>query len=257
MKTILILTQPRSGSSLLAGILHKLGVWMGPDDDLLMSQHKNELGSYENQEFLKISHNILLKAKRLMYYANRFSDDDGRVEKAVKKYEEKLVKLIRESEREYWGFKEAVIIYTLPYFHHHLKDPHYIILHRDAESIANSQVRAGKLSNWLPEIKTELSYFRIYQWFILLFRTVWTTITKGFLYRKLDFIIKLTEDGHERINKFVKDKKHIRIDLTELIENPEVEIKKIITFLKLQPTDQQLKEALDFVHPELITSEIK
>ncbi len=34
MKTVVILTIPRSGSSLLAGILHRLGVWMGEEEDL-------------------------------------------------------------------------------------------------------------------------------------------------------------------------------------------------------------------------------
>ena len=34
MKTVIILTQPRSGSSLLAGILHHLGVYMGEEEEL-------------------------------------------------------------------------------------------------------------------------------------------------------------------------------------------------------------------------------
>ncbi len=256
MKTVLILTQPRSGSSLLAGILHRLGVWMGPESDLTMSKHKNKFGSYENQAFLKILHNILFKSKRLMYYSNRFSDEDRRVEKAVKKFENKLVKLIRESERELWGFKEAVLIYTLPFFHHHFNNPYYIILYRDPESIANSQIRAGKLDNWWPEIKTEFSYFKPHQWLVLFFRTIWTTITKGFLYKKFDFLVKLTKNGHDRIDNFVKDKRHIRINLIDLIEDSENSIEKIIAFLDINPSKEQIKDALAFVHPELITSEI-
>jgi hypothetical protein len=256
MKTVLILTQPRSGSSLLAGILHRLGVWMGPESDLTMSKHKNKLGSYENQAFLKILHNILYKSKRLMYYSNRFSDEDGRVEKAVKKFETKLVKLIQESEREMWGFKEAVLIYTLPYFHHHFNNPYYIYLYRDPESVANSQIRAGKLDNWWPEIKVEFSYFKPHQWVVLFFRTIWTTITKGFLYRKFDFIVDLTKNGHNRIERFVKDKRNLRINLTDLIEDSENSIAKIIEFLDINPTEDQIKDAYDFIHPELITSEI-
>ncbi|MHA1213039.1 MAG: hypothetical protein ACTSSH_11310 [Candidatus Heimdallarchaeota archaeon] len=256
MKTVIILTQPRSGSSLLAGVLHRLGVNMGPEKDLMMSQHKNKFGSYENQAFLRISHNILYTAKRLMLYTNRFNDDDRKIEKAVDKYENELVKLIRESERELWGFKEAVLIYTLPYFHHHLKNPYYIILYRNPESVANSQQRAGKLKNWLPEIKIEFGYFSFWRVIGLSFRTLRVTFTKGFLYRNKEFIQKLTADGHRRINEFVKDKKSVQIDLPDLIDKPKESIQKLIDFLQITPTKEQIKDALSFIHPELITSEI-
>ncbi|MGC9779819.1 MAG: sulfotransferase [Candidatus Heimdallarchaeota archaeon] len=256
MKSVIILTQPRSGSSLLAGILHRFGVYMGEEKDLMMSQHKNKLGSYENQAFLKLSHNILFKAKRLMLYWKRLSDEDGKVESAVKDYEEELVKLIRDTERNLWGFKEAVLIYTLPYFHHHLKNPYYIILHRDPESVANSQARAGKLRNWWPEIRTEFSYFKPHQWFVLFGRTLRTTFTKGFLYRNKKFIAELTKDGQKRIDEFVNDKKYIRINLLDLVNEPKKAIEEIVKFLEIKPTDEQMKDALNFIHPELITSEI-
>ncbi|NHJ84069.1 MAG: hypothetical protein FK734_01320 [Asgard group archaeon] len=248
---------PRSGSSLLAGVLHYLGVYMGSEKDLHMSQHKNKFGSFENQDFLKISHNILFKAKRLMLYWKRFDDKDGKVEAAVKKYEDKLVKIIRENEREIWGFKEAVIIYTLPYFHYHLKNPYYIVLYRDPESVANSNARAGKLSNWWPEIRTEFSYFKPHQWIMLFLRTMRTTFTKGFIYRDRDFVKRLTEDGYEKIDNFIKDKKHIRIELPDLVQNSEEAINQIIEFLDIKPSKEQIKNALDFIHPELLTSEVK
>jgi len=257
MKTVIILTQPRSGSSLLAGILDRLGVWMGPEEDLLIGKHKNKYGSYENQAFLKLNHNILFRAKRLMFYWNRFSDEDGKVEEAVKYYEDQLVKLIRESERELWGFKEAVIIYTLPYFHHHLRNPYYIYLYRDPESIANSQRRAGKLKNWFPEIKVEFGYFKPRERFILTLRTLQATFTKGFVYRNKKFLVKLTKNAQERIESFIQDKRALKIDLEELVENPEEAIKNLITFLKITPTKEQINAAIAFVKPELITSQVK
>jgi len=257
MKTVVILTQPRSGSSLLAGILHHLGIYMGEEEELQKGKHKNKLGSYEDHRFLAIHHNILFKAKRLMYYFNRFSDEDGRVEAAVKEYEEELKEYIEENEREFWGFKEAVVIYTIPYFEHLLKDPHYIVLHRDAESVANSQARAGKFRNWPSEIKQEFSYFTPKKRFLLFLRTIKTTFTKGFVYRSRKFIIRLTLDAQERIKQFVKNRKYIIIELPEIIEKPEESVEKIIEFLNMKPTREQIKNALEFIRPELITSEMK
>jgi len=257
MKTVVILTQPRSGSSLLAGILHHLGVYMGEEQELQRGKYKNKLGSFEDHRFLAINHNILFKAERLMGYHNRFSDEDGKVEAAVKEYEEELKDYIKESEREFWGFKEAVLIYTIPYFEHLLKDPHYFVLHRDAESVANSQIRAGKLKNWRHEIKSEFSYFTPKKRFLLFLRTMKTTFTKGFVYRKKKFIVKLTLDAQERIKEFVKTRKHMVIELFEIIDKSDATIEKIIKFLDLKPTKEQIKNALEFIRPELITSEIK
>lgn len=257
MKTVVILTQPRSGSSLLAGILHHLGVYMGEEKELQRGKYKNKLGSFEDHRFLAINHNILFKAERLMGYHNRFSDEDGKVEAAVKEYMEELVEYVKENEKEVWGFKEAVIIYTIPYFEHLLKDPHYIVLHRDAESVANSQIRAGKLKNWRHEIRSEFSYFTCKLRFQLFLRTMKTTFTKGFVYRKRDYIIKLTIDAQERIKRFVENRKHMIIELPEIIDNSEESITKIIKFLSLKPTKEQIKNAIEFIRPELLTSDIE
>ncbi|MCK5046762.1 MAG: sulfotransferase [Candidatus Heimdallarchaeota archaeon] len=257
MKTVVILTQPRSGSSLLAGILHHLGVYMGEEKELQRGTYKNKLGSFEDHRFLALNHNILFKAERLMGYHNRFSDEDGKVEAAVKEYMKELEEYVKENEREFWGFKEAVVIYTIPYFEHLLKDPHYIVLHRDAESVANSQIRAGKLRNWPHEIKSEFSYFTRKLRFKLFLRTMKTTFTKGFVYRERNFIIKLTLDAQERIKRFIENRKNIIIELSQIIKNPEETIEKIIKFLGLKPTKEQIKNAIDFIRPELITSNIK
>jgi len=256
MKTVVILTQPRSGSSLLAGILHRLGVNMGDKADLEMSKHKNKYGSYENQNFLKITHNILFDSHRLMKYKNRLHDEDGLVEKTVKEYEEELIQLIRDSESDLWGFKEAVIIYILPYFHQHLTNPYYITLHRDAASVANSQVKAGKLKNWIPEIRTEFSYFTHKRRFGLFWRTIKTTFTEGFVYRKPEFLVPLIENGQERINDFIKGKKHLYIELDKIVKETDNIITQIIDFLEIKPTKEQISDAKGFVHPELITSDV-
>ena len=256
MKTVVLLTVPRSGSSLLSGVLHRLGVHMGDKHDLVQSRHKNRFGSYENQSILKINHIILYKAKRLMLYWKRLSDEDGLVEKAVKKYEDKLIKVIRENEKELWGFKEAVIIYTLPYFHHHLTNPYYITLYRDPDSVANSQINASKLSNWFPEIRMEFSYFKPHQWFVLTFRTLRTTFTKGFIYKNHDFLKEVIIDEQERIQRFVTDKKNITINLEDITDQPLETINKICSFLDIKPTKKQIQEAIDFIHPELLISEV-
>ena len=82
------------------------------------------------------------------------------------------------------------------------------------------------------------------------------TFTKGFIYRNKKFITDLTIDAHNKIRDFVKDKRSIQIDLPNLIDGPEGSIQQLIEFLKINPTKEQIKAALEFIHPELITSEV-
>jgi hypothetical protein len=43
MKTVTILTIARSGSSLLSGILQRLGVDMGSKNDMILGKHLNKI----------------------------------------------------------------------------------------------------------------------------------------------------------------------------------------------------------------------
>jgi hypothetical protein len=257
MKTVLILTQPRSGSSLLAGILHRLGVSMGDDEEELITQtHDNKYGSYEDQDFQVLHHRMLYKAKILIKYQNRLKDDESNIQKSVAKYEKKLVELIKKKEKKLWGWKDAVLIYTIPYFQQHLNNPYYIYLKRPPASVANSQIQAGRYGRWWKEIKLEYSYQPIYRWIPLALRTFATIFRYGFIWHKMDFLIDVVENAHQRIEEFTKDKKCIQIDLDNLINDSENEINRIVEFLEISPTEDQIKESFNFVHPELIKSDV-
>ena len=258
MKTVIILTQPRSGSSLLAGILHKLGVSMGDDEaELITQSHDNKYGSYEDQDFQILHHRMLFKAKILIKYPNRLKKDESKIKKSVAKYEKKLVELIRKKEKELWGWKDAVLIYTIPYFQQHLKNPYYIFLNRPPKSVANSQIQAGRYGRWWKEIKLEYSYQPLYRWIPLALRTFAVIFRYGFIWHDIDYLANIVEDAHHKIKKFTKDKKCIQIDLDNLIKNSDEEIDRIIEFLDISPTEEQKKDAFNFVHPELIKSDVE
>lgn len=254
IKTVVVLGMPRSGSSLLAGILHRLGVWMGEDEDLNVGKHLNKYGCYENQSFIALNENILFQAKRVPDHSRRLSDNDGLIESVVKSYEGKIKNLIRNNERELWGFKNPTIIYTLPYFCKHLTNPYYICLSRDTDSIARSFLMTAKPENWWPEIQHEFSYFMVRARLKIIFRFLRLLITKGYLFRSLGFQKKVAEDGYKRIEKFIGDKRNITINLEDLMVNSKEIIQEIITFLEISPTPEQIQDALNFVDQDLISS---
>ncbi|MFO7980696.1 MAG: hypothetical protein R6V00_07685 [Candidatus Aminicenantes bacterium] len=254
MKTVVILSMPRSGSSLLSGVLYRLGVWMGKKDNMKVGIHLNKYGCYENQDFIGFNEYMFYKSKRLLNQARRINDSDRLVEKAVKKYEDRIIEIIRNNERELWGFKVPTIIYALPYFHHHLKNPYYIRLERDPESIADSLKRAARFENWLPEIKHEFLYFSPLERLIIILRFIKVFLTEGFIFKDKNINEKIARDGYQRIERFLEGKEYLDLKLLDLLENSEDTIQRIINFLDISPTDEQIKKALNFVRPDLINS---
>jgi len=253
MKTVVILTMPRSGSSLLAAVLHRLGVWMGKEEDLKVGKHLNKYGCYENQSLIALNENLFFQSKRLVDHSRRLIDDDGLVKSVVKRSEEKIRNVFMENERDLWGFKNPTIIYTLPHFYHLLTNPHYIRLYRDPGSTAHSFLRTARPENWWPEIQHEFSYFTFRERIIIAFRFLKLLLKKGNLFKNYGFQKKIAEDGYRRIDRFIKDKRHISIHLDELLYDSEKVIQEIISFLEISPPPEQIQEALNFIRPDLIS----
>lgn len=254
MKTVVILTMPRSGSSLLAGILHRLGVWMGEEEDLNVGKHLNKHGCNENQSLIALNENILFQARRLVDHSRRLNDDDGLVEAVVKSYEGKIKNLIRDNDRELWGFKNPTIIYTLPYFHQHLTNPYYIRLNRDTDSIAHSFLKTARPQNWWPELQHEFSYFTVSARIEIIFQFFKLLITKGNLFRSHTFQKKIAEDGYKRIDRFIRDKRYMTVNLEDLLNNSKKIIQEITAFLEISPTPEQIQDALNFIDQDIISS---
>ena len=254
MKTVIILSMPRSGSSLLSGVLYRLGVWMGKKDNMKIGRHLNKFGCYENQDFIGFNEYMLYKSKRLLNQARRINNSDGLVKKAVKEYEDRIIEIIRKNERELWGFKNPTMIYTLPYFHQHLKNPYYIRLKRNPESIAASLKRAAKFENWLPEIRHEFLYFSPLERLIIILRFIKVFLTEGFIFKDKNIHEKIARDGYQRIERFLEGKEYLDLKLIDLLENSEDIIQRIINFLDISPSEEQIKDALSFIRPDLINS---
>ncbi len=254
MKTVVIVAMPRSGSSLLAGILHKLGVWMGREEDLRVGKHLNKFGCYENQDFISLNENILFHAKKMPDHSRRLKEDTVVMERVVNKFENEISRAIRENERELWGFKNPTIVYTLPYFHQHLTNPYYIRLNRNPDSIARSFLRTAQPRKWLPEMRHEFSYFTFRNRIIIVFRFINVYLKRGNLFRSYEFQKKIAEDGVRRIDRFLSEKKHLVIELEDLLERSRKVIDQIMAFLEIPATPEQIQDALDFIHQDLISS---
>ncbi len=251
MITVVVLSLPRSGSSLLAGILQRLGIQMGHVTGLIRRSFVNKYGNYENQDFYGLNLNIL-------YHAQSFSlswadiPNDKKVKLAVKYYEPWIKLAIMKNERELWGWKDVTSIYTLPYFEHLLKNPHYIILKREIESVVKSHLNAAKFIDWYQTILYMSKYFNI----VRLLGLGWGILKKFLSHGNVFFDEKryrtVIQEGYSRIDTFVKDKKHLYVDFYDLTGKPQEVINNIINFLDILPSTSQTQKALAFIDPEQV-----
>lgn len=210
IKTIVVLGMHKSGTSMIAGILEKLGVNIGKE--LLGSHWSNPLGHFENVEFLKLNEKILKEAggswnnppekEKILALRDEFSAE--------------IQKLVEKEESEIWGWKDPRTNLTIELFLPYLKNPYFLVCHRDTLAIAKELKERDKM-----EIREGENLTKVYE---------------------------------ERINEFFQKYPELkRLDLyyEEVTSHPEKWLKEIINFLKIKPTEQQYNEALNMIrHPK-------
>jgi hypothetical protein len=250
MKTVVILCVPRSGSSLIAGILHHLGVYMGPDKDLKMGNHVNEKGCFENQDFLSLSHNLLFEADSPVALIEM--PDESKIESAVKKNEEKIRSLLTKHQKTLWGWKDPSTFHIIPYVHSYLKNPHYIIIKRKIKHIVKSTKNITKISNFIPSMKHEMSLYDSQQRMTVLKRFFSTYINRGNVFKDTEVMKEVIKEAYQKMAEFCSDKKSLELRFEQVINNPKKKIKKMERFLGLKHNKQTFRKALEFVNPDLI-----
>lgn len=156
MSTIVVLGMHRSGTSLLARILHRHGVSMG--QNLLEADTYNAGGYFEDQGFLWLNKGILSAAGGSW----KVPPHRTRIKGIISKFEKTMVKTIEGREEAcqngIWGWKDPRTCLTVEHYHPKLIEPKYIIVTRNKKDIMNSLVRLhGNSANW-DEVVTTYEY---------------------------------------------------------------------------------------------------
>ncbi|TXT54019.1 MAG: hypothetical protein BAJALOKI1v1_2250002 [Promethearchaeota archaeon] len=251
IKTVVVLCLPRSGSSLLAGILYRLGVWMGELKDMRLGRHTNIYGNYENQDFYRANLKILARAKSTtLSWAD--IPDDAKVKDAVTYFRPLLKGLIEKNSKKLWGWKDPVCVFALPYYEDLLPNPCYIALKRNVDSVVKSHMESGRFLEWHNTMRYMVRYMNIVTLFRIFIRILKYYITKGMLFNNFDAIKKIKNEGYKRIDEFIRTRKHITIIFEEMVKNPRQTIEQIIKFLEINPTQKQINKAIGFIDPNEI-----
>jgi len=113
MSCIIVLGLPRSGTSMVSGVLHHLGVFMGKEDKFTPPDEWNPLGYFENLEIT----GLLVRASRTATTRELMEAAASRgvfpVHADISHELERRIRAI-EASHEIWGFKDPRLL--LPFF---------------------------------------------------------------------------------------------------------------------------------------------
>lgn len=133
MKSVIVVGNARSGTSMTTGLLSILGVNMHQTPLKKKSQaaiSQNPKGAFENEDFIKLTTDM----------HKDYTSGDSQ-ERLTKKYDQRIKETIREFERSpLWGFKSAVTAPFLPMFTKHAQCPYVVCVTRNILHTAKSWI---------------------------------------------------------------------------------------------------------------------
>lgn len=125
---------PRSGTSLIAGVLHKLGICMGVESEFLRANANNPSGYYEDSQMVFLNDAILEAAGGTVWTP----PPQDRIGQAASQYLDRLKFLLdKRSENGKWGWKDPRNCLTLEAYLPHC-NPKVIICYRNMDDTARS-----------------------------------------------------------------------------------------------------------------------
>lgn len=144
---IIVLGAPRSGTSLIAGVLHSRGIAMG--SDLLEPDSGNSHGYFEDIDFIDFHRQLLARTAASV---GRVFEDSTMREQAFEfqptPADITTAKALIEqrSELSSWGWKDPRTCLFLPFWRKLLPDARFIIAYKHPLEMSASLLRMGK--NW-------------------------------------------------------------------------------------------------------------
>lgn len=246
VKEVIVMCYSSSGSSCVAGILHRLGINMGMN--LKPAQQLNPKGFYEDEDFSKVCAKIwtLYHLQSL----NHCTLDHSCLLSIGEKYKWDFETLIRHRQNQgnHWGVKEPLLSLLVPVFQQFLSNPFFIVVKRNIERHVDSRYN---------KINERFSRQR--------FAAMFYYLKKGYLFNLLAHVLNnlksigmTKEDMKHLVTSFyilvdsvVMNQPHMYVNFDTLLAQPRHTINGIIAFLSLAPTREQVEGALSFIDPNL------
>lgn len=153
----------RSGTSTIAQLLYRCGLYLGPEGDLFAPKDENPDGYWENKNFVGVNEKIL-RAYRSGWDLP-FSPEEGWQEderlRPVRAEAERVLEVFEE--RDTWGWKDPRNSLTLPFWISLLPDMRVLVCLRNPLEVALSLRKRGNSSYAFGLNLWEVYYRRLYE----------------------------------------------------------------------------------------------
>ncbi len=148
----------RSGTSMVAGVLARLGANMGCE--FMPPNRGNPTGYYENMDFVRLNREILGHKNNSVLPIPSYQE----IIKQKDKFVDQIRDLVKKSQSLVWGWKDPRTSLTIELFLPFVSNPYFIICQRSPLAIAKSLKKRDRF-----ELKTGLKVNAAYNQAILYF----------------------------------------------------------------------------------------
>jgi len=213
----------RSGTSMVANLLHECGVFLGPEDELKLSSRHNIGGHFENSQFVSLNDDILRKLGGTWHNPPRSDagwEFNGKASGLVFRARD----LVTKFQRQYWGWKDPRSSLTLPFWLRVFPDLKVLVCVRNPAEVARSLFLRGDSRNappfqlWTTYCRQLLSATRPEQRLITHYESYFED-PAGELRRILDWlgIPASDETVNHACTQVAVERRHHQIPLKELL----------------------------------------
>ena len=260
-KIICVLGPARSGTSLTAMILNRLGVFFGPEDHLALPYINNPKGSWEHKLITEVNREIVSLLGGNWHQPPALPPRWENTSEFQKLREHAKDMIQQEfTDEKMWGWKDPLTCLTLPFWLTLVQPTHYVICLRNPMDVARSLERRDGfplekgLYLWLHYIKFALKYTAEQQRFFV-FPENWMNCWQDELQNLSLFI------GEHKMTVQDNLKKEIQATIDRNLWNSSSikSITKVLEvyqnlskreFIQSSVLDETLQEALDVMAPE-------
>ncbi len=194
----------RSGTSMVANLLHDCGVFLGPEDELKQSTRHNVGDHFENLQFVRF-HDDLLRRLGGSWHQPPPTDSGWEFSDRAFSFVSRAKNLVAKSQQQYWGWKDPRSSLTLPFWFRILPDLKVLVCVRNPVEVARSLFLRGGASNASP--------FQL-----------WT-------------------DYGRRLLAATRPEQRLITHYESFFEDPEQELRRILNWLGIQVSDETVRHA--------------
>lgn len=274
----------RSGTSMVASLLRRAGLHLGPESNFVPPSPRNPAGYFEYKKLVELNDELLTKLGGSYLNPPAFAREDVA---EVRGLREKAAAILREFEgREPWGWKDPRNSLTLPFWASLVRGVKIVICLRHPWDVARSLHRSSYLPDYtlrdiagfiyrgesVPDYALSVILWNMYPRLPvaharyrrrLLSHPAGLKLLKGVsqlqvllsarqreAYTHL-FGLALWMIYNERLLKFTTPEERIITHYDAYFEDPRAELRRVLDFLRLEVSDEEVERCCSTISKEL------